>query len=331
MFLKKILPIVLISTSSLKVFSQCCSPGNPAGGIGGQTVLEKNMGWFNLTYKGGYSDTYFGGVPGGFRTISLDDGTGFIPATKNANYNFTGINFRLGVTDKITLESDLGYFINKTQNYVEGLIPTQQKGFGLTDFNLNFKARIFKKNAFEITPSFGLKTPTSNKKQFDNNGIRIPLDLQSTNGAYALRVALLLYKGFPEKHLHFFLEGRAEFPRLAKVDNFNYQYGRFYAIYWFSTWSFTTHWTAIVQFRNEFRTNDVQYANPPRQIYSTGSNKLFMVPQLNYSLNKGWDISLFADLPLYQYYNGKQIATKFAAGMQVAKTLNFKKESLIQP
>ena len=141
--LKKIFPIILISTSSLKVFSQCCSPGNPAGGIGAQSILEKNTAKISLIYKGGYSDTYFGGVPGSYKPISLNDGTGFFPAVKNANYNFTGISFRFGVTDKVTMESDLGYFINKTQNYAEGLIPTRQIGFGLTDFNLNFRARVF--------------------------------------------------------------------------------------------------------------------------------------------------------------------------------------------
>ena len=322
--IKKILPIVLVIASSLKVFSQCCSPGNPAGGIGAQSVLEKNTAKISLIYKGGYSDTYFGAVHGSSKPISLNDGTGFFPSVKNANYNFAGISFRFGVTDIVTVESDLGYFINKTQNYAEGLIPTQQKGYGLTDFNLNFKVRVFKKNEFEITPTFGLKIPTSNKKQFGNNGIRIPLDLQSTNAAFALRLGLLLYKGFPEKHLRFFLEGKEELSKQTKVDQFNYNYGNIYFISWFTTWSFTTRWTAVVQFRNEFRNKDIQYENPPREIYSTGSNKLFLVPQLNYSFNNDWDISLFADVPLYQYYNGKQLATKFAAGLQVSIKLVFK-------
>ena len=328
--MKPFITLLFLSISVNNLFAQCCSPGNPAGGIGAQSVLEKNTAKLSLIYKGGYSDTYFGGVPGSSHPISLNDGTGFFPSVKNANYNFTGISFRFGVTDKVTLESDLGYFINKTQNYVEGLIPAQQKGFGVTDFNLNFKVRVFKKKEFEITPTFGLKIPVGPTKQLDNNGIRTPLDLQPTNGAFALRVALMLYKGFPDKHLRFFLEGKAEFPKQTNVDQFNYDYGNLYFLSWFTTWSFTTRWTAVVQFRNEFRIKDIQYENPPREIYSTGSNRLFLVPQLNYSFDKGWDISLFADVPVYQYYNGKQLATKFAAGLQVSKKINLKKELLIQ-
>ncbi len=196
----------------------------------------------------------------------------------------------------------------------------------MTDFNLNFKVRVFKKNEFEITPAFGLKIPASNKNQFYNNGIRIPLDLQPTNGAFALRFVLLLYKGFPEKHLRFFFEGKAEWPQLAKVDQFDYSYGNIYFLTGSTTWSFTPHWTAIMQLRNEYRTKDIQFENPPRKIYSTGSNKLFLTPQINYTFNKGWDISLFADVPLYQYYYGKQLSSKLGAGLQISKKIVFKSE-----
>lgn len=322
--MRNIALLLFLMTQSRQIFSQCCSPGNPTGGIGVYSLLEKNIAKLSLIYKGGYSDTYYGGVKGGSKPISPNDGSGFIPSVKNANYNFTGLSFRFGLSDKVTLESDLGYFVNKTQNYVEGFIPARQNGFGLTDLNLSFKVGVLRKHEFEIIPAFGFKIPTSTKKQSNNNGIRIPLDLQPTNGAFAWRLGLLLYKGFPEKHLRFFLESKAEWPQLAKVDQYDYRYGNIYFLSVFTTWSFTTHWTAILQFRDEYRTKDIQYENPPREIYSTGSNKIFLAPQLNYAFDSGWDISLFTDIPVYQFYNGKQLSTKWGAGLQISKKLAFK-------
>ena len=167
--------IILYSLSFLKVNAQCCSPGNPAGGIGALGTLEKNTARISLLYKGGFSDTYYGGNIGSTHPLQPDPN--FIPSIKNANYNYAGLNFRFGLTDKLTIDNELGYFINKTQNYIDGLIPAQLKGYGFTDFGVQFKYRLLKKREWEITPGIGIRFPVGQKEQKDNVGSTLPIDL----------------------------------------------------------------------------------------------------------------------------------------------------------
>ena len=321
----KIAPCIFFILSTAKSIAQCCSPGNPAGGIGTQGVMEKNEGKISFFYKAGYSDTYFGGSIGGAKPVGYDPS--WIPAVKNANYNFAGINFRFGITNRLTVENDIGYFINKTQNYNSGIIPEQLKGYGLTDLALQMKFLIIKKREWEITPAAGIKIPVGPTEQKGKDGTIIPIDLQPTTGAFAYTVGLLIYKGFPHKHFRFFLEGKIESPQLTKVTSIDYRYGNSYFTSFIATYSFAAKWIAIVQVRNENRDRDIKYENPARVIYSTGSHKIFLVPQINYSLGNDWNILFLADIPVYQYYYGKQLGTKFAFGISVSKKISIKQKS----
>lgn len=312
--------------------AQCCSPGNPAGGIGATSVMEKNnLRLFSL-YKYGYSDTYYGGNIGGSKPVTNDPN--WVSAVKNANYNFLGISFLYGISNKITLESDLGYFINKTQNYIDGILPSQHKGYGLTDLRIATKLLLFKRNNWEIIPSAGLRIPLGPTDQKGKDGTVIPTDLQPTTGTTAYLVNFLLYKGFLSKHLRFFLEGKAEFNQLVKVSNVNYKYGNTLFVSFIGTYSFAEKWIFIAQFRNENRAKDVKYDVQTKEIFSTGSKKLFFVPQINYSPNKKNNILLFVDIPVYQYYNGKQLASKYAVGITYSRLFSFLKpqpENIITP
>lgn len=306
-----------------KCYTQCCSPGNPAGGIGPQGVMEKKLARVALLYKGGYSNTYYGGNIGGSKPISADDPS-FIPAVKNANYNFVGLNFRFGITDKLTIENDFGYFINKTQNYISGILPQKLKGYGLTDLGTQLKLQVLKKSEWEIVPGIGIKVPVGPTEQLAEDGTIMPLELQPTTGAFYYTASLLLYKGFPEKHLRFFLDLKSELSTVTKVSQIDYKYGNAFFFSLYTSYSFPKT-TILIQIRSENRTQDIKYENPSRIIYSTGSSKVFFVPQINYKLNAKWDVMAFADFPVYQYYKGKQLASLFAAGISIFRLINFSK------
>lgn len=321
-FLIIFLGFLLLQSDSLR--GQCCSPGNPAGGIGAAGVMEKNNLKFLTFYKYGYSDTYYGGNIAGSKPIEKNDPT-FVAAVKNANYNYAGINFAYGISDKITLESDLGYFINKTQNYIDGILPSQHKGYGLTDLRITTKLLLLKRREWEFMPSLGLRIPLGPTDQKGSDGTFIPTDLQPTTGTTAYLLNILLYKGFLSKHLRFFLDGRAEFNQLTKVSNVNYKYGNTLFVSFIGTYSFSEKWIFIAQFRNENRAKDIKYDVQTKEIFSTGSKKLFFVPQVNYSPNKKNNILLFVDIPVYQYYNGKQLASKYAFGISYSRVFSFLK------
>lgn len=312
--------LVLLLFNGDYLMGQCCSPGNPLGGIGASGIMEKNHLKTLMLYKTGYSDTYFGGNIGGSRPITNDPS--YIPAVKNANYNYTGFNLMYGISKKITLESEFGYFLNKTQNYIDGILPSNQKGYGLTDFGVTIKRLMLKRNEWELISGIGLRIPLGSTEQKGKDGAVIPLDLQPTTGANAYRINFLLYKGILNKHLRFFLEGKAEFNQLTKVASVNYKYGNTLFVSFISTYSFSEKWVFIAQFRNENRARDIKYGSLTTEIFSTGSKKVFFVPQVNFSPNNKTNILFFVDIPLYQYYNGKQLASKFATGITYSRTFS---------
>ena len=86
--------------------AQCLTSVNPVGGSNNLLALDRNTLRVISFYRFNYGNRYFEGD-------KLSD----FDLIRSANYNYAGTIAGFGLTEKITLESELGYFINKTQNY----------------------------------------------------------------------------------------------------------------------------------------------------------------------------------------------------------------------
>ena len=79
----------------------------------------------------------------------------------------------------------------------------------------------------------------------------------------------------------------------------------------------------MTQFRSEIRERDSRPAAQQdvdrEAILVTGSQKIFIVPQVSYIFRKDWLASVIVDLPLYQYYNSKQLASTYAVSLSVSR------------
>ncbi len=304
--------VIILWTSSC--VAQCCSPGNPIGGTGALGVLDSGSIKVFLNYKYGYSGSYFeGGKP------SQSD---FI---LNGSYDFTGVNLLYGISKRTTIELGTGYFLNKTQNYVQGILPKVLIGSGFSDINIGVKLNIFKSESkeIELTSGLSLKVPLgAYDKQF--KGVTIPFDLQPSTGATDYNHTVFLYKGYLPQHLRFFLINRIEFKGLNTA---LYQFGNLYSTSVFVSYSISKNWVSLVQFRSEVRERDtrpssnngIQLSEGREAIRVTGSQKIFVIPQLMVQLPKHWTASLLADFPIYQFYNKKQLATSYAFALSVSK------------
>lgn len=303
--------------------AQCCSPGNPVGGTSALGVLDKGSAKLFLNYKYGYSGNYYEG--------SKPTSSQFI---KDGNYNYGGINLLFGISDRLTAELETGYFLNKTQNFVEGVLPEQQIGSGITDINLGVKFNFYKnKNKeLEITSGGGVKVPLGSHNQ-TNNGVLVPYDLQPTSGATDFIHNLFLYKGLLPLHLRFFLINRMDFKGKNKEQ---YRYGNFYTTSFFISYSLSDHWIFLTQFRSEIRERDtrpssgngIQQKDGRESIIVTGSKKIFAIPQATYVFSKNWAASVLIDIPLYQYYNNKQLASTYAVSLSISKEFKPKNKKI---
>jgi hypothetical protein len=312
--MKYVLFIFIFFSLPPQSHAQCCSPGNPLGGYGNNGTLNEKTFKLYTQYKHGYSGTYKNGDH-----LYAGDTKDFQRAVKEAEYNFIGAGIAWGITRKLTVEAEAGYFINKTQTHTANIIPAKQKGYGLTDLAFLIKPSLYKNQAKEIefTPSFGLKIPLGNFKQ-QYQGSVLPPDLQPTTGAINLVAGFFLYKGFLAQHLRFFMIGRYEFPRANPLE---VKYGNSYITSFYTSYSLSAKFTLIAQFRYEQKERDRITYQPGNGYYSSGSKKLFIVPQLTYSPDLNWDISLFSDIPLYQYYNGYQLGNTWSAAIMVSKKI----------
>lgn len=297
-------------------FGQCCSPGNPIGGLSGLGTNPADTWQFFLNYRYGYSGAYFEG--------NKESDTRFI---ESGNFSHIGLIASLGLTEKLTVEAETGYFLNKTQMYVPGIIPEKLVGRGLTDLILSVRYQIWREpiSDWEITSGAGIKIPAgSYQKKYE--GALLTRDLQPTTGSYDFIHSLFLYKGFLGQKLRAFLATRLE---IKGLNPDKYRYGNFLMVSGFASWSPGIRWILVGQIRSEFRGRDtrlrsgsgIPVGDDREIVIPTGSAKVFFVPQITYSFSQETFLSLLVDLPLYQYYHDKQLASTTALTLSLRHTL----------
>lgn len=287
--------------------AQCFSSVNPVGGTNNLLVLEKNSLRVISFYKYGRSNRYYEGPgPSDYTYI------------KDADYNYLSAIIGYGLTTKMTLEMEAGYFLNKTYNYVNS--PDPHTGKGLSNIVLLAKHSIYSDqiNRFYITGAAGPKIPFTRNYQLVNN-IQLPVEVQPTIGAYGAVLSTSFVKENSETGTRYFLTNRLE---LNASNKYDYKLGTsFYNSLYISrhlmfSW-LKGDWTAIVQLRNEFRAPD-RLAGERKS--SSGSTLFFVAPQINYVVKDEWYISGMFDLPVYQNFKGTQLEAGTGFTVIVSKT-----------
>ena len=287
----------------VQVKAQCCSPGNPIGGTGNIGALNSGESELIVNYGYSYSGSYYAGSS---PISAFFVETGF--------FNHVSVGFSHGISDRWTIDAEATYFVNKVQNYVDGIIPSRRKGYGFGDvsFVANYKLFGERWRYWEVTSGVGLKIPVGTHEQ-RNEGALLPLDVQPTTRAVDFIHTLFLYKGYPAHGLRFFLTNRVE---VRNANTEGYRYGNLYTTSLFASYNLGLHWDATLQLRSEIRGGDVR---PDGAIPVTGSQKIFVTPQISYSLNQSLSLTALVDLPVYQYYNREQLANTFAVSIGVIK------------
>ncbi len=305
--LKIILFTGLIALLPFFLRAQCLSSVNPVGGTNNLLVLEKNSFRVISFYKYGQNSRYFeGSAPSDYKYIN------------DANYNYLSAIIGYGLTSKLSLETETGYFFNKTYNYQNSPDPHTGKGF--SNIVLLIKHSIYTDhiNRFFITGAAGPKVPFSRNYQLVNN-IQLPVEVQPTIGAYGAVFSVSFVKEYSESGIRYFLINRLE---TNTTNKYNYKLGTslYNSLYLSKHLMFSWlkgDWTAIVQLRNELRAPD-KLADEIKA--SSGSTLFFVSPQINYVAKGDWYISGMVDLPVYQNFKGTQLAAGTGLTLIVSKT-----------
>ncbi len=289
--------------------AQCCGAGNPVSGFGNVSGLPFKTLLIGSNYKYSYSDQYYSG----------SDKTDISP--DKSYYNFVGVNMAYGITNRLSVRADIGYFINKSKIYnIQGWSP--MKGNGLGDAELSVRYTVVKRvlKKFDVIPGFGVKLPVGVFDQVVDD-VKLPISLQPSSGSVKYNVNVFVFKGINKHSVSF--RAFAEFANRIQSENFDYKYGNLYIVSAYGSFSINKKLNLLSQLRYEFREKSMR--ENKQIVESSGGQVLFFIPQLNVMPTESFGISLYADIPLYKYMNGTQLSNKFAISIKLSKSINFNK------
>jgi hypothetical protein len=296
------------------IYSQgCCSggSGSPIAGGASQGVLQERQ----MEVAGNYQYLSSNKFQVKDRdTVSLFD---------NLSSNYLYLRLAYGITNKLTMSIESGYFINKTQIGLKKADTITSSGIG--DLILFPRYSIYSKNTektrTEITLGLGCKIPlgkfndstvvftdaNTGKKYYTTS----PPTVQPTNGSQDFIFYGFAFKGFVEKKFRVF----ANVLYLKKGWNpLGQKFGDYSSIGLFASKTFFKKLGVTLQLKGEhvskmkFDKNVDMLALYNVDVKSTGSRKIFFVPQISFT-NKDFTVYALSEIPLYQFVNGTQVVS----------------------
>ena len=310
--------ITLLSFLSILLFSnnnasaQCCSAGSPVGATVNVGVLDKGMLRVSAFYRHNSLDNYFTG------TEKNNTYSGKISTT---NFNYTNLNVAYGLTHRVSIEVDAGYFLNKTQ-ILKDPVGYVRKGFGFSAANISLKYCMFNdmSNQFEATVGAGVKIPLATELQYDGS-VPLPVEIQPSTGAYGYSFQLFLNKGFSEHKFRIFNINRIE---INNENKFNYRYGAFMINSLFLSKQITSKLAFVLEIRNEWKQQDKEeniFTKETVETINTGNHNVIASPRLSYSIKNAWFVSALYDIPVYRNYIGTQMGLNYSFAFSISKNI----------
>ncbi|MDA0783862.1 MAG: hypothetical protein O2814_04870 [Bacteroidetes bacterium] len=328
--LLKIVVIFALSLLSFDLFSQgCCSggTGSPIAGGFSQGVLNQNQMEIASSYQYQQSNKF----------KALDKDTAKLFDNLSSNYLYSRIAY--GVTDKLTMSIETGYFINKIQIGLQQIDTIHSSGFG--DLILFPRYQLLNKtstkNRTELVLGLGYKIPIgkyNDSTLFYTNSITgqeyyntSPPTVQPTTGAQDVMFYGFALREFTDSKIKLF----TNLLYIKKGWNaLGQKFGDYSSIGLNISQTVYEKLGVNLQLRAEHVSkmradkNVDMVALYNIYVESTGSKKLFFVPQVSYSKGN-FTFFFVAEIPLYQYANGTQVVSQHQATLGTSFRFSTKK------
>lgn len=294
--------------------AQCCSAGNPFF-YGEQANIGHKQLQLISGYKYSLSDQYYS-----------EDSKVEIDFIDKAYFNYLNLQLIYGLTRKLSVQTDLGYFVNRTEQYTKEGWETIN-GYGIGDAGLTVKYLVYKSfvRKFSIIPSVGVKFPIGVFDQ-EVDHVKLPITVQPSSGSFKYLVNLYMSNSFKGSKFNLGFFGSAEFSQLIDSENFYYKYGNMYLFSLVGSYYLTDNLTLGFEVRNENRNKATR--EDDQIVESSGYIIFYAVPHVSYAFAEKWFVAINADVPFYKYYNGIQLANKFAVSARLSYRIDFNKKIL---
>jgi len=308
--------VFLIYTEGLA--QGCCSggSGSPIAGGFSQGVLREKQIELAANYM--YSSS---------KKFLVED-RDTVPMFDELRSDYLYVRAGYGITKQLTMELSFGYYFDKRlielkERKADDIVSS---GFGdlliFPRYDVYYRSSATKKT--EVTVGLGYKIPLGSNSDstlvFTNpvNGKEYysinPPTVQVSNGSQDILLYLFGLRGYPAKKLNFF--ANALYIKKG-YNSLGQKFGDYASIGLFASKTFFRKLGITTQFKAEWidkmksanNIDQLVYYNVDQQ--STGSKKLFFIPQVSYTVNQVTFYGL-SEIPMYQYVNGNQVASDLA-------------------
>lgn len=310
----RLLLVTCLSFFSYHLFAQgCCSggSGSPIAGGTSQGVLQEKQ--FEIAgniqsiktnkFKAGSDDT-------------------LAPIFKSFSSNYLYMRVAYGITKNLTMSVESGYFLKKQQFNLNDSAYSK----GIADLILFPRYDVYNRSdenkRVELTLGMGWKIPlgkyndsmivyrdpVSNINYYTTS----PPTVQPSTGSHDFIFYAFFFRGFPINKFRIFANGIY----IKKGWNpLGEKFGDYKSISVFAGKNIFRNLGLTLQLKGEWiskmkaadHTDLVAFYGV--DIHSTGSKKIFLVPQLNFSHNS-LSFYMLSEFPLWQYLNKSQIASQ---------------------
>lgn len=317
-----IILFVILYSGNLQ--AQCCSggSGSPIAGGTSQAVLTKSQLELNTNLQMIQSNVFFTGN-------KRDNENKYFDQYRSL-YQYFRVAY--GVTSELTMSIEGGNYFYKEEVGLDADPEKSYKSQGFGDLIIFPRYRILNyctgNTSNEVTVGLGFKIPIGT---YNDSTMRTepaigeiyyvtnPQSVQLSSGAQDLIFYALLSRAYTDKKLRIF----ANMLYVKKGWNpLGEKLGDFTSIGLFAGKTFFNNLGTTLQLRAEWVqkmkiNNDILlYAYPSYDPEATGYKKVFLSPQVNYSV-KNFSFYGLVDLPVYQYLTKTQVGTQyqFTAGL----------------
>ncbi|MFM8568195.1 MAG: hypothetical protein ACKOB6_01095 [Candidatus Kapaibacterium sp.] len=307
--------LLLLRTCS-PVLAQCCAGGNanPIAGGASQSVLQEGEWEAGMSVQGVRTHTFLSGSEPA--SSFMDEFTSL--------YLYSRVAY--GLSDRLTLSAECGSWPSKKQIGFNASDTNTASGIG--DVIILPRACLYRSGVgethTEVTLGMGMKIPVGSPDDSVRRDVpfvgsmyfRKPLSIQLSSGAQDLIFTAFVFRGNTVSNVNLF--ANAVYIRKGWNPS-GEKLGDFFSMSVFGAAPLFTACSGIMQLRGEWvgmmRINPVVVANknPGYEPKWTGSRKLFVSPQANYMIMPSVAVFALADIPVYQYVNGTQVASAFQA------------------
>ena len=303
--------VICLYFYNTQTYAQCCGGGggSPIAGGSSQGVLLENQMEVNSNFQ--FINTTK------FLTGDKPD-TNFFDSY-NSKYLYTRVAY--GLSKKLTLSLETGYWINKTQIGLNKVDTNSSTGIG--DLIIFPRYDVFKKSnnsiLTELTVGIGIKIPLgpyndSIKKIEPFSGytyyITKKIAVQPSSGSQDLIFYMFFFRGNSKKKLNLFANAlyikKGWNPLGEKI-------GDYASVGLFASKTILKSLTITTQLKGEWvdkmklSRNTLSFDVPE----STGFRKVNFVPQISYNIKGKITFYLMSEIPLYQYMFNTQIKSQY--------------------